>query len=120
LFFIDLYLSDSDVDFMPPAPFTRDEMDERGILPERVYAKDELLAYLRHGREKCRTTIAAMTDEKASRRCGFDWLDLSVGEMLLYNLRHVQHHTGQLNLILRQKTDSAPRWIRKTTTGIDE
>lgn len=32
-------------------------------------------------------------------------------ELLLYNMRHVQHHTGQLNLILRQKTGSAPRWV---------
>ena len=26
------------------------------------------------------------------------------------NMRHVQHHAGQLNLILRQSIDSAPRW----------
>lgn len=118
LFFIDLYLSDSDVGFSPPAPFTLDELDERGLLPERVYAKEELQSYLAHGREKCRTTVAAMTEERASRRCGFYWLDLSVGEMLLYNMRHVQHHAGQLNLILRQKVDAAPRWVRKTKTGL--
>ena len=29
-----------------------------------------------------------------------------------YNMCHVQHHTGQLNLILRQKTDSAQGWIK--------
>jgi uncharacterized damage-inducible protein DinB len=59
-----------------------------------------------------------MTEEKANRRCGFEWLDLSVAETLLYNMRHVQHHAGQLNLILRQKIDSAPRWVRKTTTTL--
>jgi len=114
IFFLDLYLSDSDVGFVPPSPFTLDEMDERGLLPDRVYTKDELGAYLEHGRNKCRVTIEAMTQEKGSRRCGFEWLDLSVAEMLLYNMRHVQHHAGQLNLILRQKVDSAPRWVRKT------
>jgi hypothetical protein len=119
LFFVDLYLSDSDVGFAPPAPFTLDEMDERGLLPERVYTKEDLLKYLEHGRKKCRTTIAAMTEEKANRRCGFHWLDLSVAEMLLYNMRHVQHHAGQLNLILRQKIDSAPRWVRKTKVRLD-
>jgi hypothetical protein len=118
LFFLDLYLSDSDAGFTPPPPFTLDEMDERGILPDRVYTKEELLNYLVHGREKCRTTIAAMTEEKANRRCGFDWLDISVAEILLYNMRHIQHHVGQLNLILRQKIDSAPRWVRKTTTEL--
>ena len=119
LFFLDLYLSDSDKGFSPPPPFTLDEMDERGILPDRVYTKEELQAYLAHGREKCRETIAAMTEERANRRCGFEWLDISVNEVLLYNMRHVQHHVGQLNLILRQKVDSAPRWVRKTERTLD-
>jgi hypothetical protein len=119
LFFLDLYLSDSDVGFVPPAPFTLDEMDERGLMPERVYTKEELRKYLEHGRKKCRATIKTMTEVKANRRCGFHWLDLSVAEVLLYNMRHVQHHAGQLNLILRQKIDSAPRWVRKTKVKLD-
>jgi hypothetical protein len=119
LFYLDLYLSDTDAGFSPPAPFTLDEMDERGLMPDRVYTKPELLAYLEHGRTKCRTAIAAMTEERANRRCGFSWLDLSLGEVLLYNMRHVQHHAGQLNLILRQKMDAAPRWVRKTTLPLD-
>ena len=119
LFFLDLYLSDSDVGFAPPAPFTLDELDPAGLLPERVYTKQELCAYLDHGRQKCRATIEALTDEKLHRRCGFDWLDISVAEMLLYNMRHVQHHAAQLNLILRQKVDSAPRWVRKTSGALD-
>jgi uncharacterized damage-inducible protein DinB len=32
-------------------------------------------------------------------------------ELLLYDLRHLQHHTAQLNLLLRQRTNSAPRWV---------
>jgi hypothetical protein len=118
LFYLDLYLSESDAGFAPPAPFTLDEMDERGILPERVYTKDELLKYLDHGREKCRRVLAEMTGERAARRCGFTWLDMSVAEILLYNMRHVQHHAGQLHLILRQSIDSAPRWVRSSRTGL--
>lgn len=118
LFFLDLYLSDSLEGFAPPAPFNLDELDPAGILPERVYGKDELLAYLAHGREKCRTVIAGMTDEKAARRCGFERVDVTVAGLLLDNLRHVQHHTAQLNLILRQTIDSAPRWVAKTARGL--
>lgn len=40
-------------------------------------------------------------------------MDFSVAELLLYNLRHVQHGAAQLNLILRQETDSAPRWVAR-------
>jgi uncharacterized damage-inducible protein DinB len=95
-------------------------MDERGILPERVYTKEELNKYLDHGRQKCRATISTMTEEKANQRCGFHWLDISVAEVHLYNMRHVQHHVGQLNLILRQKVESVPRWVRKTKTKLSE
>jgi uncharacterized damage-inducible protein DinB len=44
---------------------------------------------------------------------------MSVAELLLYNMRHVQHHAAQLNLILRQKIDSAPNWVSKTKTKLD-
>ena len=112
LYFLDYYLSESDVDFAPPAPFTNSEA-EPGVLPARTYTKDELLGYLAHGRKKCRARIDALTEETAHRPCGFSGRDLTAAELLLYNMRHVQHHTAQLNLILRQKTDSAPRWVSK-------
>jgi uncharacterized damage-inducible protein DinB len=111
LFFLDLYLSESDKGFAPPPPFTLEEMDPEGGLPERPYTREELQTYLEHGRNKCRATLEGLSEEKAQQRCGFWWLDVSVAELMLYNMRHVQHHAAQLNLILRQKTDSAPRWV---------
>src|SRR2546422_11459868 len=57
LFWLDLYLSDSIEGFAPPAPFTLAELDPVGLLPERVYTKDELQIYLAHGRNKCRARI---------------------------------------------------------------
>lgn len=111
LFYLDLYLSGEVEGFVPPAPFTLDELDPAGVMPERVYAKDELQSYLRHCRRKCRATIDALTDERANAPCVFPWGELSFAELLLDNMRHVQHHTAQLNLILRRKTDSAPRWV---------
>lgn len=101
------------------APFTLDELDERGLLPERMYTKQEHLKYLEHGREKCRLRISSMTEEQANKRCGFDWLDITVAESLLYNMRHVQYHAAQLNFILSRKLGSAPRWVRKTRHTLD-
>jgi hypothetical protein len=40
-----------------------------------------------------------------------------VAELFLYNLRHVQHGAAQLNLILRQAIDSAPRWVARTKSA---
>lgn len=118
LFFLDFYLAESAEGFKPPSPFTLSELDPAGVLPERPYAKSELQAYLEHGRRKCRTVLEAVSEEKARQRCGFPWLDISLAELFLYSMRHVQHHAAQLNLILRRRTDSAPRWVAKAGSDL--
>lgn len=42
---------------------------------------------------------------------GSDALKYSVLDILFYNLRHVQHHAAQLNLLLRQKINNAPDYV---------
>lgn len=113
LFWLDLYLSDSFNEFTPPIPFTLDELDPAGLLPERVYTKEELQTYLEHGRSKCRSTIQASADLNRLQTCRPEWADMTMTELLIYNLRHVQHHTAQLNMILRQRSGSAPGWIAR-------
>ena len=113
LFWLDYYLSGGAAGFAPPTPFTLDELDPAGLLPERVYSKDELRTYLQHGRTKCQTTIEAMTADLAGQRCRFPWGELSFVELLLYSMRHVQEHAAQLNLLLGQKVGSAPGWVTK-------
>jgi len=113
LFYLDLYLSDAQEGFAPPSPFTLSEMDPAGPMPPRVYTREELQAYLDHGRRKARAAIAALTDETARVSRKFGSIEGTFLERLLYNMRHVQHHAAQLNLILRQRIDSAPRWVAK-------
>jgi hypothetical protein len=108
LFWLHLYLTGAEEGFVPPAPFTLIEQDEDGPLPERVYTKDELLAYLRDGRKQCRTTIESLTEEMAQRHCVFGWGELSFLELLLYNLRHVHGHASQLDMLLGQNGISTP------------
>jgi uncharacterized damage-inducible protein DinB len=38
-------------------------------------------------------------------------MSYNVIEILLYNMRHVQHHAAQLNLLLRQVINDAPGWV---------
>lgn len=118
LFWLDFYLTGEEKGFHPPAPFTLDEFDPAGVIPERTYTKDELENYLRHCRRKCFDVIKNLTDEETKRLCKTGSMEISFGELFLDAMRHVQHHTAQLNLILRQKTDSAPRWITKTKTTL--
>jgi uncharacterized damage-inducible protein DinB len=93
---------------------------EAGGLPERAYTKTELQAFLNHGRKKCKDTIDALNNEKANQHRRFSWGEISGAELLLYNMRHVQHHAAQLNLMLRQAASSAPRWVARATVGFHE
>lgn len=111
LFWLDLYLTGAEEGFLPPAPFTLIEQDGDDPLPERVYTKDELQAYLNDCRKRCRATIEALTDETAQHWCRFSWGECSFLELLVYNMRHVHGHASQLNMLLGQNGVSTPDYI---------
>ena len=117
LFWLDLYLTGSFEEFAPPAPFTLDELDPAGVLPERPYTREELHAYLVQLRKKCQTTIAGLSDEQAQRQVDYPWTEgspVSYLELLLYNMRHVQEHAAQLNLFLGQNSiTGASDWVSR-------
>lgn len=114
LFFLDLYLSsEGESRFRPPPPFGLSELEDQVVVPEPAYGKDELLRYLEHCCKKLDAVMAGMTETWIADACPFPYRDMSNGELLLYNMRHVQHHAAQLNMRLRQATDSAPRWVSK-------
>jgi hypothetical protein len=46
LLWLDVYRTVDVAGFTPPAPFTLAELEPAGLLPERVYTRDELLGYL--------------------------------------------------------------------------
>jgi hypothetical protein len=121
LFWLDYYLEGRPEAFQPPPPYTLVEMDPEGLMPERVYSKDELLAYLAHGRRKCRATLVALTEARANVPCGYPRRDLTHAGLLLYNARHVQHHAAQLNLILRQRAQiEPPPWVGRALEPLRE
>ncbi len=107
LFWLDLYLFGSEEGFAPPVPFTLVEQDDAaGPLPDQSYSRDELRAYLTYARQKCRTTIETMTEERARQPVEFGWMRdgevVSYVELQLYNMRHIQEHAAQLSLLLGQ------------------
>ncbi len=113
LFWLDLYLTGEVEGFAPPAPFNLDELDPAGVLPPRVYTREELLGYLEHCRRKCQETISALTNEQAYRLCRFPWGELPFAELLLDNLRHVQEHGAQLRMFLGQEAGKSARWVAR-------
>lgn len=111
LFFLDYYLTKEPIGFTQPENFTYSEFEEA---PEFIiFTKKELLIYLKHCKEKGGNFIFSLEEDQMKTR----WInesktmDFSMLEILLYNLRHVQHHVGQLNLLLRETCQNAPEWI---------
>ena len=121
LVFLDYYLTIPPKGFSSPLPFTIDQTGNKpdgaidDVVPDRIYSKKELLDYLRASREKCHRIITGLTDEKLNEK----WIEEDDDrefvflELLLYNMRHVQHHAAQLNLLLRQATNNAPDWVSR-------
>jgi uncharacterized damage-inducible protein DinB len=101
LFFVDAYLSPSEAAFETRELHQRGG-DERqpGVCPG--LSQVETLEYLAICREKLRATLAAETAETLQGPSGFPHRRFTRGELHLYNLRHVQHHTGQLSAHLRR------------------
>ena len=124
LFFTDMYLSD-DLDSFQARDFHFDKahflpgdyQDFGGVVttPEKAFTKAQLVDYADHCLRKCDETFEKLTNERALERCGFWWYELNVSEFLLNNLRHVQHHAGQLILLLRRRADIGSNgWERET------
>ena len=42
---------------------------------------------------------------------GFSWLRFGKTELQLYNIRHIQHHAGQLTDRLRTAAGIGVRWV---------
>ncbi|MDR7211281.1 DinB family protein [Flavobacterium piscis] len=115
IFWLDYYSSQNPDTFSPPQPFTLSEFDPEGILPERIYNKKELLEYLEFSRKKIFLLIDGLNEKTAQERFVTKKKDYNRIEMIIYNMRHVQHHIGQLNLLLRQNADLAGKWFSQTS-----
>ncbi|MBT8402014.1 MAG: DinB family protein [Rhodothermia bacterium] len=111
LFWTDRYLSGDAADFQPPHPYTREEEQPDGDYPVRAYSKEELRSYLEYCRLKLQRTLDRLDESGVRQLHRFKWGEATFAELLVYNLRHIQHGAGQLNLLLRQEIDSAPIWV---------
>ncbi len=118
--FLDYYLTLPPSDFSPLLSFTQKEAKDRpkeaidDLIPDKIYSKQEMVEYLKQSREKCKQLIYALTDENLNERFKEgdepNDMDYPILEILLYNLRHTQHHTAQLNMLLRQDIDKHLEW----------
>ncbi|MGH7133140.1 MAG: DinB family protein [Phycisphaerales bacterium] len=121
LCFVDVYATVDNDAWIPDQrpdgmhPLGRVELDEE--YPSRRFERGEMVAYLQRCRELIRAALAAETEASLAGPSGFAHLPFSRAELHLYNLRHLQHHTGQLSAVLR-RVGVDTRW-RKSGWGGD-
>jgi len=111
LCFVDCYLSSDEHAFKPGKFHPRGMQELEDEYPSRRFERGELLEYLGVCRRKLGETLAVETAKSLAGPSGFGWLPFSRGELHLYNLRHVQHHTGQLGAFLR-KQGVDTKWVK--------
>ncbi|MBX2819285.1 MAG: DinB family protein [Rhodothermaceae bacterium] len=84
------------------------EDPSKTIVVEGVHSTDELLAFLESLLTELPKAIAAVPLEAES---GFDWYPFSRLELHLNNIRHIQHHTGQIIERLRSQGVTGIEWL---------
>ena len=75
---------------------------------EGVHSADELVSFLESVLSELPESIAALPLEAES---GFEWYPISRLELHLNNIRHIQHHTGQLIERLRANGVTGLAWV---------
>lgn len=129
--FLDYYLTIPPGDFSPLLSFTQTKQEDRpkeaidDLIPDKIYSKQEILEYLKQSRKKCKNLIDTLNEENFKMRFkegdGPNDMDYPILEILLYNLRHTQHHTAQLNLLLRQDLNMHMEWsFRAGDTNLEQ
>ena len=118
--FLDYYLTISRKDFTQILPFTFTEPADRpkeaidDIVPDKIYSKEELVEFIKLSRAKCKSLIDSLTTETLNERFkegdAPNDMDYPILEIILYNMRHTQHHAAQLNLYIRQDFDQHMEW----------
>ena len=118
LFYTHLYLQDSEKEFVPWSKH-RNEGQFLGPLPwpphrepniGEPYTKEDILEYLGVCQNEVTERVSSVDLEAES---GFKWLPFGKLELQFYNIRHLQHHTGQLADRLRTKEAIGIGWVGK-------
>jgi hypothetical protein len=114
LFFTDYYMDMDPENFKMPELFGISQEDIDDVMPRKIHSKEELLGYIGHCRNKLHDLLKDMDETRAAFRWKNPWKDYSMIEITLYNMRHVMHHTGQLNMILGKEDHNLPIWVSQT------
>jgi hypothetical protein len=115
LFYTALYLSESAESFIPWSGHIINynclgslSNDNEPIIIDNSYSKGAMTDYAQSIYHSLDNVVTDLTNNSS----GFGWLPMSRLELHLYNIRHLQHHVGQLIERLHQNGIKGINWIR--------
>ena len=109
LYYTHLYLQPTAEDFDPQELFRDDVRGLDDSDPALIYSKDEIFDYLAICLEQVDQQITSLDLAGDS---GFDWLPFSKLELQFYNIRHIQHHTGELCERIGAQGGVEIKWVK--------
>jgi len=115
LVYAHLYLQKPREDFRPWAKHRQgcERLDHpTAELGHAPYSQADLLEYLEFCRQEVKDQLAQLEPEAPS---GFHWLPFTKLEAHLYNIRHLQQHTGELMERLGQAGVEVKDWVSQGT-----
>lgn len=111
VFWTHLYLQDTASSFVPwekhRGQIGKLDSNDGTVEP---YTKDEVLGYLAFCREIVDEKVPSLDLGAAS---GFVWLKFDKLELQFYNIRHLQHHVGELMERLGARAAIDAKWVFK-------
>lgn len=111
LWFLDFYLCKSGGKEPPQPSFHFTHAERLAVKLTAAFGRKEMLAYYRQVAARCRKIIEQMSMEALEKPTLFPWHGKTVGDTMIYNFRHIQHHVGQINSILRRRAGIGMKWI---------
>ena len=106
LYCTDLYLDPSEEAWSPGELYWEGRGRDKPAEPPGLSAQ-RTLEYADFCIAKMQKVVPTLTMEQLSAPTGFE-RGFSVGEMHVYNIRHIQHHTGQLSAHVRRLDPNTP------------
>jgi hypothetical protein len=120
LFYTALYLSEATDTFVPWEKHILNynylgkvTQHNSPIVIERIYNKDETISYAESIYKDCENSVINMKGKES----GFEWLPMNRLEIHIYNIRHLQHHIGQLTERLHQSGIRGINWETMSKPG---
>lgn len=107
---IDYWFRESSEGFAFPPFHTREAMLESGEVPDQALTRAQIEGYLEQVYARSHALLDRLTPKGLLREAAFPGGSWTVADRLLVQIRHVQHHVGQMNHLLKQKTGAAPGW----------